>query len=342
MPAKVKLFKSTPLDDPMRRREFITLLGGAAAWPLAARAQQSALPVIGLLHPTSLDAVSSRLRAFHQGLKQSGFVEGENVAIAYRFAENQIGRLPELAADLARRQVAVIVANGAPAAFAAKAATTTVPIVFSSGEDPVGLGLVASLARPGGNVTGVNWLAGELTAKRLELLRELVPGTTRVGLLVEPATVRIAEGTVRDAEGAARTMGLQIWVIGANTSREIDAAFATFVRDPPDALFVASSALFNARRVQLAHWATHHKRPATYPGREYIEAGGLMSYGASLPDAWRQAGDYAGRILKGAKPAELPVVQSTKLELVINAQSARILGQEIPPTLLARADEVIE
>jgi putative ABC transport system substrate-binding protein len=226
--------------------------------------------------------------------------------------------------------------------FAAKAATTTVPIVFSSGEDPVGLGLVASLARPGGNLTGVNWLGGELIAKRLELLRELVPGTTRVALLVEPANVRTAEATVRDAEGAARTMGLQIWVIGANTSREIDAAFATFVRDPPDALFVASSALFNARRIQLAHWATHHKLPATYPGREYIEAGGLMSYGASLPDAWRQVGDYAGRILKGAKPAELPVVQSTKLELVINAQSARILGLEIPPTLLARADEVIE
>ena len=326
----------------MRRRNFIALLGGAAVWPLAGGAQQPVMPVIGLLHPTSLDAVSSRLRAFQQGLKETGFVEGENVAIAYRFAENQIGRLPELAADLARRQVAVIVANGAPAALAAKAATTTVPIVFSSGEDPVGLGLVASLARPGGNVTGVNWLAGELTAKRLELLRELVPGTTRVGLLVEPANVRIAEGTVRDAEGAARTMGLQIRVIRANTSGEIDAAFATFVRDRPDALFVASSALFNARRVQLAHWATHHKLPATYPGREYIEAGGLMSYGASLPDAWRQAGDYAGRILKGAKPAELPVVQSTKLELVINAQSARILGQEIPPTLLARADEVIE
>jgi putative ABC transport system substrate-binding protein len=326
----------------MKRREFITLLGGAAMWPLAADAQQPAMPVIGLLHPTSLDAFSSRLRAFHQGLKETGFVEGENVAIAYRFAENQIDRLPELAADLARRQVSVIVAGATPAAFAAKAATTTVPIVFSSAEDPVGLGLVPSIARPGGNLTGINWLAGEVAAKRLELLRELVPGTTRVALLVEPANVRITEATVRDVEGAARTMGLQIRVIGANTSREIDAAFATFVRDRPDALFVGSSALFNARRVQLAHWATHHKVPATYSGREYVEAGGLMSYGASLPDAWRQVGAYAGRILKGAKPSDLPVVQSSKFELVVNAQAARMLGLTVPQTLLAIADAVIE
>jgi putative tryptophan/tyrosine transport system substrate-binding protein len=326
----------------MRRRSFIRLLGGAAAWPLAARAQQVAMPVVGLLHPTSFDAVSSRLRAFHQGLKETGFVEGENVAIAYRFAENQIDQLPELAADLARRQVAVIVAVATPAAFAAKAATTTVPIVFVSPEDPVGLGLVASLARPDANLTGINWFASELAAKRLELLRELVPGAARVALLVEPANVRITEGTVRDVEAAARAMGLQIRVLNANTSREIDTAFATLASERPDALFVGSSSVFNARRVQLAHWATHHKVPATYTGREYVEAGGLMSYGASLPDAWRQVGAYAGRILKGAKPAELPVVQSTKLELVINAQTARILGLEIPPTLLARADEVIE
>jgi putative ABC transport system substrate-binding protein len=326
----------------MKRRAFITLVGGGAAWPLAARAQQRAMPVVGLLHPTSLDAVSSRLRAFHQGLKETGFVEGENVAIAYRFAENQIDQLPELAADLARRQVAVIVAVATPAAFAAKAATTTVPIVFVSPEDPVGLGLVASLARPDGNLTGINWFASELAAKRLELLRELVPGAARVALLVEPANVRITERTVRDVEAAARAMGLQIRLLNANTSREIDTAFATLVSERPDALFVGSSSFFNARRVQLAHWATHHKVPATYTGREYVEAGGLMSYGASLPDAWRQVGAYAGRILKGAKPAELPVVQSTKLELVINAQTARILGLEIPSTLLARADEVIE
>jgi putative tryptophan/tyrosine transport system substrate-binding protein len=325
------------------RRDFITLLGGAAAaWPIAARAQQVAMPVVGLLHPTSFDAVSSRLRAFHQGLKETGFVEGENVAIAYRFAENQIDQLPELAADLARRQVAVIVAVATPAAFAAKAATTTVPIVFVSPEDPVGLGLVASLARPDANLTGINWFASELAAKRLELLRELVPGAARVALLVEPANVRITERTVRDVEAAARAMGLQIRVLNANTSREIDTAFATLASERPDALFVGSSSVFNARRVQLAHWATHHKVPATYTGREYVEAGGLMSYGASLPDAWRQVGAYAGRILKGAKPAELPVVQSTKLELVINAQTSRILGLEIPPTLLARADEVIE
>jgi putative tryptophan/tyrosine transport system substrate-binding protein len=325
------------------RRKFLATLGGAAvAWPIAARAQQPAMPVVGLLHPTSFDAVSSRLRAFHQGLKETGFVEGENVAIAYRFAENQIDQLPELAADLARRQVAVIVAVATPAAFAAKAATTTVPIVFVSPEDPVGLGLVASLARPDGNLTGINWFASELAAKRLELLRELVPGAARVALLVEPANVRITERTVRDVEAAARAMGLQIRVLNANTSREIDTAFATLASERPDALFVGSSSFFNARRVQLAHWATHHKVPATYTGREYVEAGGLMSYGASLPDAWRQVGAYAGRILKGAKPAELPVVQSTKLELVINAQTSRILGLEIPPTLLARADEVIE
>jgi ABC-type uncharacterized transport system substrate-binding protein len=327
----------------VRRRDFITLLGGAAAaWPVAARAQQRSMPVIGLLHPTSLDDVSYRLRAFHQGLKETGFVEGENVAIAYRFAEYQIDQLPELAADLVRRQVAVIATVGTPAAFAAKAATTTVPIVFLSPEDPVGLGLVASLARPGGNLTGINWFASELAAKRVELLRELMPGAARVALLVEPASVRVTESTVRDLEAAARAKGLQIRVIGVNTSREIDAAFATLASERPDALFVGSSSLFHARRIQLAHWATHHKVPATYSEREYVEAGGLMSYGASLRDAWRQVGAYAGRILKGGKPAELPVVQSTKFELVINAQTARILGLDIPPTLLARADEVIE
>jgi ABC-type uncharacterized transport system substrate-binding protein len=236
----------------------------------------------------------------------------------------------------------VIVAGTTSAAFAAKTATRTVPIVFSSPEDPVGLGLVASLARPDGNLTGINWFASELAAKRLDLLREMVPGAARVALLVEPANVRITEGTVRDVEAAARVMGLQIRVLNANTSREIDTAFATLASERPDALFIGSSSFFNARRVQLAHWATHHRVPATYPARQYVEAGGLMSYGASLTDASRQMGVYAGRILKGAKPADLPVVQSTKFELVINNQTAQMLGLTVPQTLLLAADEVIE
>jgi putative tryptophan/tyrosine transport system substrate-binding protein len=325
----------------IERRKFLVTLG-ATAWPLAARAQQSAMPVIGFLHPASPEAQTERLRAFRQGLKEGGYVEGENVAIEYRWAENKLDRLPALATELVRRQVAVIVAGTTSAAFAAKTATTTVPIVFSTTADPVGLGLVASLARPDGNLTGINWFASELAAKRLELLRELVPGAARVALLVEPANVRITEGTVRDVEAAARAMGLQIRVLNANTSREIDTAFAALASERPDALFVGDSSLFNARRVQLAHWATHHRVPATYSGRQYVEAGGLMSYGASLTDASRQMGVYTGRILKGAKPADLPVVQSTKFELVINAQTARMLGLNVPPTLLARADEVIE
>jgi ABC-type uncharacterized transport system substrate-binding protein len=328
----------------MRRREFITLLGGMAAdWPLAAQAQQPAMPVIGLLDTRSPEALTDRLRGFRQGLKDTGYVEGENVAIEYRWAENQLDRLQVLAAELVRRRVAVIATSGGPAvAFAAKAATTTIPIVFAVADDPVRLGLVASLARPDGNLTGINFLVGELTAKRLGLLRELVPGAGRVAVLVNPANTANTETTLRDVEPAARAVGLQVQILKASTSREIEAAFATFVRERPDALFVGNDAFFNARRVQLVLLAGRHGLPAIYWDREFAEAGGLMSYGSNIVDVYRQVGVYAGRILKGAKPADLPVVQSTKFELVINAVTARMLGLDVPPTLLARTDEVIE
>jgi putative tryptophan/tyrosine transport system substrate-binding protein len=326
----------------MRRREFITLLGCVAAWPLAARAQQPAMPVIGFINPTSFDSNVDLLRAFRQGLKEVGYVEGENVAIEYRWAENQIDRLPTLAADLVRRQVAVIATTGATAAAsAAKAATTTIPIVFLTGADPVREGLVPSLARPDGNLTGINLLTSELTAKRLELLRELVPAATRVAVLVNPAGPA-PETTLRDVEAAARAIGLQIQVINAGTSGEINAAFASLVRDRPDALFVGPDPFFISRRVQLVHLASRHAVPAAYTGRDYAVAGGLMSYGSNLTDAFRQVGAYTGRILKGAKPADLPVVQASKFELVINAETARMLGLTVPDKLLARADEVIE
>jgi len=327
----------------MNRREFITLLGGtAAAWPLAARAQQSAMPVVGFLESRSPEAVAGRLRAFRQGLQETSYIEGENVAIIYRWAENQIDRLPELANDLVRRRVAVIATPGEPATSAAKAATTTIPIAFTSGEDPVRLGLVASLARPGGNVTGINIFSGELTAKRLELLRELVPRAALVAVLVNPAEVKRTESTIGDVEAAARTMALQIQVLNANTGREIEAAFDSIGRQRPDALFIGTSPFLNVRNVQLATLAAFHRLPATHGQRGYVEAGGLMSYGTNIADAFRQLGVYVGRLLKGAKPAELPVVQATKFELVINARTARMLGLTVPDKLLALADEVIE
>jgi ABC-type uncharacterized transport system substrate-binding protein len=327
----------------VKRREFITLLGGAAAaWPLAARAQQPAMPVIGFLHSQSPETFTEPLRGFRQGLKESGFVESETVAIEYRWADNQNDRLPALAAELVRRRVAVIATFAPPAVLAAKDATTTIPIVFNSGDDPVRLGLVGSLARPGGNLTGINFLVGELAAKRLELLRELLPGATRVALLLDPSAGQITETTLRDVEAAARPKGLQIQVLNVQTSREINAAFATFARERVDALFVGPGAFFTSRRVQLALLAAVQRVPAIYPVRPFAEAGGLISYGASLTDAYRQVGAYAGRILKGAKPADLPVVQSSKFELVINAETARMLGLTVPDKLLVAADEVIE
>jgi putative tryptophan/tyrosine transport system substrate-binding protein len=283
-----------------------------------------------------------RLRAFRQGLKEAGYVEGENVAIAYRWAENQFDQLPKLATDLVRRQVAVIVTAGLPSISAAKAATATIPITFVLGEDPVRLDLVSSLARPGGNLTGINFLSAELVAKRLELLRELVPGVTRIAVLLNPAEVRRAESTLRDVEVAARTMGLQIQTLNANTSRELDAAFENIGRERPVGLFVSTTTFLSVRMVQLALLAAFHRLPSSHDLREFAEAGGLMSYGANIAEVYRQNGIHAGRILKGAKPADLPVVQSSKFELVINAHTARMLGLTVSDKLLALADEVVE
>ena len=324
----------------MRRRAFITLLGGAAAaWPVAARAQQ-AMPVVGILGISAPDTIGDRLRMFRLGLKEAGYIDGENLVIEYRWTENQFDRLPELVADFVRKQVAVLT-TVAGASLAAKLATTSIPIVFIATEDPVRLGLVASLARPGGNLTGINIFTAELVAKRLELVRELLPSATRIAVLIRP-TGPSSEATLRDIEPAAHVLGLQVQVLNASTPREIDAAFATLVRERLDALFLGADPFFTSRRVQLANLATRHVVPMISATREVPEAGGLISYGANIADGWRQVGVYVGRILRGTKPADLPVVQATKFELVINAQTARILGVDVPATLLARADEVIE
>ena len=328
-------------DRMISRREFITLLSGAAAagWPLAAKAQQ-AMPVVGILGISAPDTIGDRLRMFRLGLKEAGYIDGENLVIEYRWTENQFDRLPELVADFVRKRVAVIT-TVAGASLAAKLATTSIPIVFIATEDPVRLGLVASLARPGGNLTGINIFSAELVAKRLELVRELLPSATRIAVLIRP-TGPSSEATLRDIEPAAHVLGLQVQVLNASTAREIDAAFATLRRERLDALFLGADPFFTSRRVQLANLATRHVVPMISATREVPEAGGLISYGANIADGWRQVGVYVGRILRGTKPADLPVVQSTKFELVINAQTARILGVDVPAGLLARADEVIE
>jgi putative ABC transport system substrate-binding protein len=327
----------------MRRREFISLLGAAAAWPRAARAQQPALPVVAFLRTGSADGNARNVAAFRKGLDEAGYVEGQNVTIEYHWLAGEYDRLPAMMADLVRRQVTVIATIGtSQVALAAKHATATIPIVFGEGEDPVQLGLVTSLARPGGNATGINYFVDEVAAKRLRLLRDLVPKAVHIAVLINPANVTATEFTLRAVREAAPAIGLQIQVLNASTTGEIDAAFATFERERPDALFVAPDAFFLSRRGQFATLTARHRIPATYATREMVEAGGLMSYGTNLADVSHQVGVYTGNILKGAKPADLPVQQLTKFEFAINLQTARALGIEVPSGLLSIADEVIE
>jgi putative ABC transport system substrate-binding protein len=326
----------------MRRREFITILGGgAAAWQLAARAQQPAVPVVGYLDPGAPETSASIVAAFRKGLNETGFVEGRNVSIEYRWGYNDYGRAPELAADLVRRRVAVIAAASASAALAAKRLTETIPIIFVTAADPVEVGLVASLNRPGGNVTGFTPMDTDLGGKRFGMLRELMPRGTRFAFLVDPASIT-ADPYVREMKAAASTLGRQLDVLTASTNREIETAFASLMQRRTDALLVASQRLFGNRVVQLVSLAAHHRVPTMYTRRDFPDAGGLMSYGTSAADYYRQVGLYTGRILKGEKPAELPVQRAAKFEFIINLQTARLLGIEAPPTLLAIADEVIE
>jgi putative tryptophan/tyrosine transport system substrate-binding protein len=328
--------------DQIKRRNFIALLGGAAAWPLAARAQQPALPVIGWLGSESREAEDLYIVPFRQGLKETGYVEGQNLAIEYRVAERQYDRLPALAADLVRRQVSVIALAGLPAALAAKAATATIPIVFQIADDPIQLGLVTSLGRPGGNITGLTSLNVEVAPKLLELLHELVPNATAMALVVNPANSARAESTTTEAQGAARRLGVKLNVLHASTEREFDAAFAGSVELHAGALVIGPDSLFFTRSGQLGALASRHAIPAICPYRAFALAGGLMSYGTNLADLYRQVGVYTGRVLKGEKPADLPVQQAVKLELTINLKTARSLGLEVPMSMLMRVDEVIE
>jgi putative ABC transport system substrate-binding protein len=324
------------------RRKFVTLLGGAAGWPLVAHAQQPAPPAVGFVDGGSIDASALRVAAFRKGLNETGYVEGQNVTVEYHWLEGKYDRLPALMADLVRRHVAVISTPITGAAVAAKAATATIPIVFGTGEDPVKLGLVASLARPGSNATGINIFVQEVIAKRLRLLHDLVPKAIRVAVLLDPANASGTEATLRGVQAAAPTMGLQIQILNATTISEIDAAFATLARERPDALFVAPDTFFTSRRVQFATLTARDRIPAAYAVRELVAAGGLMSYGTDVADMFRQVGVYTGKILKGTKPADLPVLQSSKFEFVINMQTARALGIDVPPAVLSIADEVIE
>ncbi|MGB9018692.1 MAG: ABC transporter substrate-binding protein [Pseudolabrys sp.] len=328
----------------MRRRDFIKIVAGSAAvWPIAARAQQPALPVVAFLRTGSADTNARNVAAFRKGLSETGYVEGQNVTVEYHWLASPYDRLPALIGDLVRRQVAAIATIGTPhVALAAKAATATIPVVFAEGIDPVELGLVPSLAQPGGNVTGIYFLVTETTAKRLRLLHELVPKAVRVAVLLNPANASVARTTSRDAQGAAPSMGLNIQILNASTIGEIDAAFATLVRERADALFVDGDALFLSRRQQFVTLTARDRIPAAYSQRDYVEAGGLMSYGTSIVDSHRQVGVYTGKILKGAKPADLPVLQSTKFEFAINLQMARALGIEVPPGLISIADDVFE
>ena len=326
----------------MRRREFITLLGAAAAWPVAARAQQPAMPVLGFVNPTSAQSWARPLSAFLKGLSQTGYVEGRNVAIEYRWAENRNDRLPAMVADLVRRQVSVIAATSTPAALAAKAATTTIPIVFETGSDPIQLGLVGSLSRPGGNITGVTQLVQEVTPKMLELLHELLPTAHVMALLVNPTAPALAQTYTSEVLAAAHSLGLELHVLNASSERDFDGVFAKVIELRAAGLVIGAEALFTSHSEQLAALAVHHAVPTIYKGREFAAAGGLMSYGSDITDSYRLAGVYTGRVLKGEKPADLPVQQATKIELYINLKTAKALGVTVPLPLSGRADELIE